>query len=216
MNRGLFITFEGGDGSGKSLQVKLLVRELQQYDNIGFRCYREPGGTELGDVLREALLHPITGEPIPAQSEFLHFASSRSPLVTRHIRPDLKKGKLVLVDRYTDSSEAYQGHGRGLSLEYIREINRIATGGLIPDLTVLYDLDPRAAMARLSGNKDRIESEAIEFHQRVRKGYLKLAAENPKRFEVVNANRTAEAIYADTREVVFEKIRGWGNWTFDS
>lgn len=215
VNRGLFITFEGGDGSGKSEQVKRLVRELHNYDEIGFYCYREPGGTDIGDIMREALLHPLTDEPIPAQSEFLHFVGSRAPLVFHKIEPNLKKGKLVLVDRYTDSSEAYQGYGRGLDPAYIRKVNRIATGGLVPNLTLLYDLDPEVALGRVGERKDRIEGEGLDFHRRVREGYLTLAREN-ERFVVIDASQSIEEVWTETRRIVFEKIRGWGNWTFDS
>jgi len=182
----LFITFEGGEGSGKSVQARVLYRKLSRLA-IPALLTHEPGGTPLGKKLSRWLkwaeytnISPLT--------ELLLFNASRTQLVAEVIQPTLKSGKIVICDRYTDSTTAYQSYGRGLDLEVVTNINNAATQGLKPDLTVLLDMPAEAGLARKKARKpDRFEQESISFHQRIRKGYLKLAADEPGRWLVIDA-----------------------------
>ena len=178
----LFITFEGGEGSGKSTQAKALYRRLL---SIGISCVltHEPGGTPLGNRLRRLL----RGEgEIDPQTELFLFAASRAQLVREVIRPSLERGALVISDRFFYSTIAYQGYGRGLDLTIIEELNRIATEGLCPDLVVLLDIPVEEGLAR-KRLRDRFEKEELAFHQRVREGYLEMARSDPKRWLIVDA-----------------------------
>jgi len=151
---------------------------------------REPGGTAIGEAIRDILQHDVAGEAIHAETEMLLFEASRAQLVRDVIVPALECGTWVICDRYIDSTTAYQGYGRGFSLDQVCAINAFAIGGLEPDMTILMDIDIEEGFARIEANGvglDRIESEAREFHQRVRDGYLKLATKSPERFRVVNA-----------------------------
>lgn len=180
---GLFITFEGGEGSGKSTQAKALARRLI---SGGFPAVlsREPGGTRLGRQLRRILKRGDTVQPL---TELLLFNAARVQLVSELIRPSLEQGKIVILDRYADSTVAYQGYGRGLELETVRTINTQATGGLQPDLVIFLDVDVEHGLARKRRLKpDRFEQEELAFHRRVRQGYLGLAAAEPQRWLVVD------------------------------
>lgn len=196
----LFITFEGIDGSGKSTQVELLRQSLLRQ---GKRVVvtREPGGTRLGEKIRNMLLHEE--QPVTAWAELLLYAASRAQLTEQVIRPAIQQGAIVLCDRFTDSSLAYQGFGLDMPVDAIKQINHWATGGLQPNLTLLLDLTPEQALRRNPDKKrDRIEQRMIEFHRRVREGYLSLAAEYTGRIVVVNADRPREDIARDIESLV--------------
>jgi dTMP kinase len=195
---GLFITFEGGDGVGKSTQVAKLVEHLQGLGKTVVTT-REPGGTELGVEIRNIVLHH-RGDIAP-RAEALLYAADRAHHIATLVRPALDRGDVVIQDRYFDSSVAYQGAGRVLDGAEIKNISLWATGNLIPDLTILLDLDPAQARVRLDAAAkefDRLESEKHEFHARVRDGFLALAAAEPDRWLVLNA--------ADDREVIAAAI----------
>ena len=183
MKNGLFITFEGGDGCGKTTQIELLDKYLK---NKGFDTLltREPGAKGLGVKLREILLN-YDGEVSPQCESFL-FLADRAQHIDCIIKPALKEGKIILCDRHTDSTVAYQGYGRGLDIEEIKTLNNIATGGLKPDLTIVLDVDVETSMQRVGKEKDRMESAGIEFFERVRNGFLKIAEQEPKRVKSTN------------------------------
>ncbi len=193
---GLFITFEGGDGVGKSTQVRLLADHLASQGHTVVTT-REPGGTQLGQEIRNIVLHH-RGDIAP-RAEALLYAADRAHHVSTLVRPALERGEVVLQDRYFDSSIAYQGAGRILDGDEIKNISLWATGDLIPDLTILLDLDPAAARVRLDADDkvfDRLENEKQEFHARVREGFLALAAAEPHRWLVLDARAPREEIAA--------------------
>ncbi len=182
----LFITFEGGEGSGKSLQTRTLYRELCHL-SISAILIHEPGCTRIGERLSRLLKWSRTAEISPI-SELMLFNAARAQLVTEVINPALKKGQIVICDRFTDSTIAYQGYGRRLDIGMVANINKSATGGLAPDLTILLDVPVKDGLARKRVSEfNRFEKEEIAFHNRVRQGYLHLAAEEPDRFLVVDA-----------------------------
>ncbi len=192
---GLFISFEGPEGAGKSTQIGRLIARLEQ-DGVPHTLTREPGGTPLGMRVREVLLDPaLTIDPLP---EFLLYSASRAQLVTHVLRPALERGEVVVCDRYADSSVAYQGFGRGLEAGLLRQITQAATGGLTPDLTVLLDLDPALGLQRAArrGQPDRLERADLGFHQRLRQGFLTLAGQEPGRFLTLDATRTESDLAA--------------------
>ena len=188
----LFITFEGGEGSGKSYQSKALYRKLSRLA-IPALLTHEPGVTSLGKKITRWLkwAHDLQISPI---SELLLFNTSRAQLVAEVIQPSLNSGKVVICDRFTDSTIAYQGYGRGLDLQIVRTTNDAATGGLKPDLTILLDIAEDEGLVRKKDRPDRFEQEATAFHKRVRKGYLKLAQEEPERWLVVDASQARNKI----------------------
>jgi dTMP kinase len=203
----LFITFEGGEGCGKSVQARVLYRRLKQLV-IPALMTREPGGTLLGQKLRRWLKWTRDSSVSPL-SELLLFNAARSQLVSEVLKPNLDKGKTVICDRYADSTTAYQSYGRGLAREMVIAINNAATGGLTPDLTVLLDISPEAGLARKSSQRqDRFEQEAIAFHRRVREGYLRLAEAEPRRFLVIDATKDKEEIAAIIWQRVSQILRG--------
>jgi dTMP kinase len=197
---GLFVTFEGGDGSGKSTQSALLQRWLEQEQHREVVLSREPGGTDLGLELREIILH--RRGYIAPRAEALIYAADRAHHIATKVRPAIERGAVVLQDRYLDSSVAYQGVGRVLDPAEIRDLSLWATEGLLPDLTVLLDLDPEVGRARLEEARtryDRLEAEEAEFHARVREAYLQLAAAEPERFLVLPADDPVADIAAAVR-----------------
>ncbi len=205
---GLFITLEGGDGSGKTTQARLLQEWFESEGRVVVRT-REPGGTEVGGLIRDIVLHH-RGEVSP-RAEALLYAADRAHHIATVVRPALARGEVVLQDRYLDSSVAYQGAGRVLGRTEIRDLSLWATEGLLPDLTVLLDLDPAAARARLDADDkpfDRLESERDEFHARVRAEYLALAAAEPDRFLVLDASLPADQIAGVIRARVAELLAG--------
>jgi dTMP kinase len=192
---GLFVTFEGGDGSGKSTQSALLRQWLEGEQHREVVLSREPGGTELGLELREIILH--RRGYIAPRAEALIYAADRAHHIATKVRPAIERGAVVLQDRYLDSSVAYQGAGRVLDPGQVRDLSLWATEGLLPDLTVLLDLDPAVGRERLEEARtryDRLEAEEAEFHTRVREAYLRLAAAEPDRFLVLPADDPVESI----------------------
>jgi dTMP kinase len=194
---GLFVTFEGIDRSGKTTQARMLVDALGD-DSL---AVREPGGTEVGERLRDLLKDPSV--TIAAETEALLFAAARAELVAQVIRPALEEGKVVVSDRFLDSSLAYQGIARGLGLEDVEQINRFATGGLLPDLTILLSIDPARAAER-AGQLDRFEDEGDSLQKAVFDAYGSLAANDPGRWRTVNADRPSHDVHADVLSVVQE------------
>ena len=197
----LFITFEGGEGSGKSSQTRALYRQLTRLD-IPAILIHEPGSTVLGEKLTR-LLKWAQSTNIAPTTELMLFDASRAQLVQEVIRPALKAHKIVICDRYADSTVAYQGYGRKIDIDTILKINDLATGGLKSDLTVLLDIPVEAGFALKTGQEpDRFEKESKAFHQRVRKGYFQLAADEPQRWLVVNASLSKEKI----QQIIWEKV----------
>lgn len=197
----LFITFEGGEGCGKSVQAKALYERLCQ-EGIPAILTFEPGGTPLGDEICRILKWNEDLDITPL-AELLLFNASRSQLTDKVIKPNLEKGKVVICDRFTDSTIVYQGYGRGLDMEVIGTINDTATQRLHPDLTILLDLPVEVGFTRKSNSlQDRFENEDATFHKRIRRGYLKLAAEEPKRFFVTDASQSKEAI----ADIIWQKV----------
>lgn len=195
----MFVTFEGLDGSGKSTQAELLRARLEA-EGREVVATREPGGTELGEKLRDLVLH---GAPMSAWAEALIYAAARAQHVDEVIRPALERGAVVICDRYVDSSVAYQGAGRELGLDRVLDLNRAAVGGLMPEHTFLLELDPGRVAARLPGEHDRLERESADFFARAAAAYRELAARFPDRIVVLDASRPpdelAEEVYGSLR-----------------
>lgn len=198
--RGPFVTFEGGEGSGKTTQLKLLANRIRAFGQEVIET-RDPGGTATGKEIRTLLLQPGSA-PMAAATELLLYEASRAQLARELVAPALARGAVVLCDRFTDSTLAYQGFGRGIDLDLIQQLNRFATDGLTPDLTILLDHDPEIGLGRCRRGAsadastrsdtdlscwDRIEAEPLDFHQRVREGYRMLAREHPDRIAVIDA-----------------------------
>jgi dTMP kinase len=188
----LFITFEGGEGSGKSTQASLLYRYLKKR-NIPSLLTHEPGVTSLGKKIAR-LLKWSQGTDISPAAELLLFNTSRAQLVTEIIKPALQNGITVICDRFADSTTAYQGYGRNLDLAIVKAVNEVGMSGLDPDITFLLDTPVEKGLSRKTKNEDRFEKEASAFHQRVRDGYLKLAGQEPKRWCVIDAAKSKEEI----------------------
>ncbi len=208
--KGKFIVFEGIDGSGKTTQLNLLAEDLRRR---GFTVLdtREPGGTRVGEAIREILLNPAYSELAP-RAEALLYAAARAQHVVQVILPALNKGEIVLCDRFIDSSLTYQGFGRGIGVNLLKRINEPATDGLVPDLTIILDSGIENGMERInqSGRDvDRIEREARTFHRKVRSGYLELAAREPGRYRVINANRPVGPVYEDVLMAVEEILNAF-------
>lgn len=199
--KGLFITFEGIDGCGKSSHLLALARELQSRV-IEPVITREPGGTRTGEQIRELVLSKSSAGLNPS-AELMLYAADRAEHVASVIKPALEAGRIVLSDRYADSTVAFQGYGRQLDLRMIESLNQMATSGIAPDLTILLDVEPAVARARLSarqvkhstsGGTDRLDDEHYEFHVRVREGYLKIAAQHPDRIHVIDSSGPVEEV----------------------
>jgi dTMP kinase len=196
--RGWFVTFEGGDGSGKTVQAGRLARLARAMD-VPVALTREPGGTWAGERIRRILLGAAsTNERIAARADALLFSASRAQLVAEIVRPGLARGELVIDARHADSTVAYQGFGRGLDVDELRAIQLFATDGLVPDLTILLDLPVETGLARKAiGERNRFEAEFdLAFHQRVRDGYLAMAEAEPDRFAVIDASTGADEVFA--------------------
>jgi dTMP kinase len=189
----MFLTFEGVEGAGKSTQVRLLAERLRQSE-AHVLVTREPGDGPLGARLRSLVLSPPDDVEIAELAELFIMLADRAQHVAGAIKPALAEGVHVLCDRYIDSSVAYQGYGRGLSVDEIDRMNSLATGGLLPDRTILLDLDPASGLARQQ-ERNRMESEALAFHERVRAGFLDIAGRNPERFLILDASQSPEALH---------------------
>ena len=204
MKRGLFLSFEGGEGSGKSLQARGLAQTLIERGREAILT-REPGGTAAGERIRDILLH-AREIPLSPEAQLLLFSSARAQLVREVIRPALDAGKIVIADRFFDSSVVYQGHGQGVSLEAIREVTRLAVGTLLPDRTFLLDVPVEIGLARsgwrAEAKWDRFEADATDLHVRVRDAYLRLAAAEPRRFVVIRGDRDEAEVASDIRREV--------------
>lgn len=205
----MFITLEGPDGSGKTTQARLLAHWLQE-EGHPVVLVREPGGTTVGERIREVLHDPAHTGMSPWTEVFLYCAA-RAQLVAEIIRPALAAGQTVLCDRYADSTLAYQGYGRGLDLDALRLVLYLATGGLTPDLTFCLDISPEEGLARRragGGEWNRLDQETVDFHRRVRTGYLELAGLEPQRWIVVDAARPVDAVQADLRALLQARWTG--------
>ena len=207
--RGVFVTFEGGDGVGKSTHIRYVANELRLAGREVV-CLREPGGTGIGESLRAMVLDPDNGE-ISSEAELLMYEAARAQLVREVIRPALERGAVVLCDRFSDSTIAYQAYGRGLPLDFVRRANAFATGGIVPDRTILLVLgSTRKSLARATGAGagDRMEQAGEVFHSRVNRAFLKLAKRNPKRIRIVRSSSsrkaTAAAVAAELADILPE------------
>jgi len=203
----MFVTLEGPEGSGKSTQLPSLAAYLEE---AGYSVVitREPGGTAIGDQVRDCL-HDVNNTEMEPPTEFLLYSASRAQLVREVIRPALAEGKVVLCDRYADSSIAYQGYGRDLDLGDLRTITEFATGGLKPDLTFLLDIDVKEGLSRrISGAEEmnRLDLEAIAFHERVREGYHELAALDPQRWVLIDAAQSPQKIQQELRAIIMSRL----------
>ena len=209
MQAGHFISFEGPEGGGKSTQARLLAGRLRDECGLVARLAREPGGTPTGEIIRNVLQHDAAGEPLCDAAEVFLFCASRAQLCHDVLGPALARGEWIVCDRFTDSTLAYQGYGRGFDVAMLRSFNAFATGPVVPELTILLDVPSEAGLERVlrrtpGGARDRIESEAIDFHRRLREGYLAIAREEPGRFAVVDtlardADATAEEVWRIVR-----------------
>lgn len=201
LKKGYFITFEGADGCGKTTQSELVKKYLTDkgYDVV---WTREPGAQGLGKKIRELLLH-YDGEVAPMCEIFL-FLADRAQHIEHFIKPAVESGKIVICDRHTDSTIAYQGYGRGIDVEQLKFLNSLATGSLKPDLTFVFDVSTDVAQLRVGTEKDRMESAGIEFHKKVRQGYLQIANQEPSRVKVVNSNNGIDEVFADTKKLLDE------------
>lgn len=202
MEKGLFITFEGTDGCGKTTQIEMLKDYFEKQGRTVLLT-REPGAIGLGTKLREILLN-YDGEVSPVCESFL-FLADRAQHVDTIIKPAVARGEIVLCDRHTDSTVAYQGYGRELDIEQIKMLNNIATSGLKPDLTFIFDIDIDTAQKRVGKNKDRMESAGIEFFKRVRNGYLEIAKQEPERVKVLDGSKSIETIHNELLEILQTK-----------
>jgi len=204
----MFITLEGPDGSGKSMQIGGLAEFIRSQ---GFEVIttREPGGTAIGDQIREVIMR-MDNKAMNPRTEILLFCAARAQIVAEVIRPNLEKGTVVLSDRYADSTLAYQGYGHGIDLEILRSILKFVTGGLTPDLTLLLDVDVEKGLSRRhsgGGEWNRLDDYELAFHQRVRDGYLELAAADPVRWKVIDAGAPPQQVQMALKEAVLAKIK---------
>jgi dTMP kinase len=211
MKRGLFVTFEGSEGCGKSTQIRHLTVWLEKQ---GKECVttREPGGTPAGDEIRHLLQHAPQGHGLVPEAELLLFAASRAQLVRELILPALQAGKVVVSDRFHDSTTVYQGVARKLAPATVASINNFAIDSCLPDITFLLDMDAREAHGRIQRREqpaDRMESEPLAFYEAVRDGYLRLAAAEPARFVVLDATLTEEDLARQIRKTLEEKFHGF-------
>ena len=207
---GFFITFEGPEGGGKSTQIHRLAATLAEQGYVVWTT-REPGGTRVGETIRPILLGPRQQAGLSGWTEALLFTAARAQLVDEVIRPRLQRGEVVLCDRFSDSTLAYQGYGRGLALDALRQLQVEATGGLVPDLTLLLDLPVEAGLARIPrGAKDRLDRETIAFHERVHAGYRAMAAQDPHRWRDVDALRDPDQVAARVLEYTIQALHRAG------
>lgn len=209
MSAGFLLSFEGSEGCGKSTQIRLL-RERLEKSGRKVEVLREPGGTDIGEHIRHLLQHAKEGRSMTPEAELLLFAASRAQIVREKIRPLLESGTFVILDRFLDSTTVYQGCARGLSAESVSAINAFAIGGTLPQLTIVLDMDTHTAWQRIhaTGRElDRMESQPRDFFDKVRQGYLDLAAAEPERIQVIDAGASPEAVHESVWGAVVAKLR---------
>ena len=208
MMKGRLVTFEGIDGSGKSTQIGMLENELKKL-RVAFKTFREPGGTDLSEKIRTILLDKENIELI-STAESLLFAAARAQLTTEQIKPAIEKGEFVICDRFTDSTIAYQGYGRGLNIKQLEEINYIATAGLTPDITFILDISPEAAAVRMEAEaSDRMEETGVDFFRRIRVGYRQIKDQNMNRYRLIDGEQSPKNVFKEIKEIImkqFEKV----------
>jgi len=204
MKQGLFITLEGPEGSGKSTIIKLLEEYLSEM-NIEFISTREPGGIEISEQIREIILNK-NNITMDSRTEALLYAAARRQHLTERVIPALEKNKVVICDRFVDSSLAYQGYARGIGMNQVMEINKFAIDKYMPDLTIYLDIDPKLGLERIAKNKDRevnrLDLEKLDFHKRVREGYMILLKENPDRIKLVDASKDILEVFANIKKLL--------------
>ncbi len=198
--KGKFITFEGSEGSGKSTQIELIHRHLRKKKRKVL-FLREPGATKIGEQIRRILLD-VNSTGMSDECETLLYMAARAQLVREKIIPALRKGTIVLCDRFLDSTIAYQGYGNGVDIGWIKQLGRFATGGVTPDLTLFFDIDAKKGLGRINRPKDRIERRSVLYHNRVRAGYRALARQESKRIKLVKVNGSKEEIHLLVRKYV--------------
>jgi dTMP kinase len=205
--RGHFISFEGSEGCGKSTQARMLALRLREAGKTVLLT-REPGGTVIGDEIRQILQYNKSSHNMTHECEMLLFSASRAQHVREAIQPALARGEIVLCDRFLDSTTAYQGYGRKLPLDLIAKVHQLAVGDCLPELTIVIDVDPRIGLERARGRElfDRMENQAFEFYERARQGYLELARQEPKRFVVIEGARPIREVQADVETVVSKRL----------
>jgi len=212
--KGKLIVFEGVEGAGKTTQMQRLIHWLQTsyFPKVRLVVTREPGGTELGKGLRHLLLKQDPGESVSDRAELLMYAADRAQHVETFLKPELSKGTIVLCDRFTDSTIAYQGYGRNLNLNLIKQLNAIATGGLESDLTLWLDINVEAGLARVKarGERDRIEQADLKFHRLVQQGFADLAEEKGSRIVRINGDRNEDEVAQEIQTIVTSKLEAWG------
>jgi len=203
---GKLITFEGIDGSGKSTQIQLLEAEFEKM-GITYQTFREPGGTSFSEKIREILLDKDNIE-LYSNAESLLFAAARAQLTAEQIKPAITKGEFVICDRFTDSTIAYQGYGRGLNINNLELINTIATAGLIPDITFILDIDPQKATERLKTvNPDRMEAAGIDFFKNIRQGHCQIREQNQSRCIVINGEKPQKDISKEIHHIIMKRFK---------
>jgi dTMP kinase len=204
---GKLIVFEGVEGCGKTTQMQLCFQWLESL-NISVLLTREPGGTELGKDLRALLLEKSLSKPVGEVTELLLYAADRAQHIEEELKPNLATGKFILCDRYTDSTIAYQGYGRGLDMSLINNLNQIATGGLKSDITIWLDVDVEVGLSRKRGQTklDRIEQETMDFHRRVQQGYTELAVSNPSRIVKIDGNYNQDIVQKNIQEILQKRL----------
>ena len=201
MQKGLFITFEGADGCGKTTQLNL-VKDMLTKKGYDVVTTREPGSLELGKKIREILLH--YDGVVADRCEMFLFLADRAQHIETFIKPAIEEGKIVLCDRHIDSTIAYQGYARGQDIQLLKDLNKIAVNNVSPDLTLLFDVATEVAQERVGSEKDRMEATGIEFHRKVRQGYLELQKENPDRIKLINANNSIENVYEEVKRNIID------------
>ena len=209
MKRNLFITFEGPEGAGKTTVIQKIAERFEQ-ENIEVLATREPGGIEIAEKIRTVILDPAH-TAMDERTEALLYAAARSQHYFEKVRPALDAGKIVICDRFIDSSLAYQGHARGIGVDEVLAINEFAIGQKLPDVTILFDLAPEVGLARIHAHSDRevnrLDVESLAFHEKVREGYLQLVERYPKRIKVVNADQNVERVIEDVWSLLCDAMQ---------
>ncbi|MFF2179312.1 dTMP kinase [Lysinibacillus sp. NPDC058147] len=209
MNCNLFITFEGPEGAGKTTVIQKIAERLAE-ENIDVLATREPGGIDIAEKIRSIILNP-EHTAMDERTEALLYAAARSQHYFEKVRPALEAGKMVICDRFIDSSLAYQGHARGIGVDEVLSINEFAIGKKLPDMTILFDLAPEVGLARIHAHGEReinrLDVESLAFHKKVREGYLQLVERYPERIHVVNADQNIERVVEDVWSLLYEAIQ---------